>query len=163
MGSPPKHKSLQKGAKVPWRLHFQNLRMAFFHGHLRKVRVGQKVHRKTELFCDKIRIDDFGEMSRFFYVTDVAADLRFELVNTRQRKRLRLSTSISCRLPAQGRILTKMKSSWGPSVFMISKSNGQSRGGQTPFYYFLASFISSSLCIPQNHDLGRRSPNRVLN
>jgi len=40
--------------------------MAFFHGHLRKVRVGLKVYRKTGLFWDKIRIDDFGKMSRFF-------------------------------------------------------------------------------------------------
>ena len=68
--------------------------MAFFHGHLRKVRVGLNVYWKTEFFWDKIRIDNFGQMSRFFYVPDIAVDLRFESVNTRQRNLFRLSTTI---------------------------------------------------------------------
>jgi hypothetical protein len=66
MESPLKPKNLQKGAKVPWRLYFQNLRRTYFQGHLQKVGIGLKVYRKTKLFWDKIRINDFGEMSRFF-------------------------------------------------------------------------------------------------
>jgi hypothetical protein len=72
IGPPPKQKSPREGIGIPRRLHFHNLQMAFFHGHLRKVRVGLKVYLKTELFWDRTRINDFGEMSRFFYVTDMA-------------------------------------------------------------------------------------------
>jgi hypothetical protein len=43
-------KSLQRRTEVPWRLHLQNLRVALFHGHLKKVRVVLKVYRKTEMF-----------------------------------------------------------------------------------------------------------------
>jgi hypothetical protein len=60
MGSPPKRKSLQWGSKALWRLHFQNLRVAFFHGHLKKVRVVLKVYRKTDLSEIRVRIDFFG-------------------------------------------------------------------------------------------------------
>jgi hypothetical protein len=45
---PPKRKSLQKGAEVPWRLHFQTLGVAVFHGHLKKVAVVLKVHPVAE-------------------------------------------------------------------------------------------------------------------
>jgi len=50
IGSPPKRKSPQKDIQIPWRLRFQNLLVAFFHGRLQKVRVMLKVYRKTELF-----------------------------------------------------------------------------------------------------------------
>jgi len=86
---------------VPWRLHFQNLRVACFHCHLRKVRVGLKVYRKTELFRDKIKDKPFWENVQIFYLADIEAELRFELVNTRQRNRFGLSTTIKILL--QGR------------------------------------------------------------
>ena len=40
------------GTEIPWRLHFQNLRVTFFHGQLQKVAVMLKVKRKTELCED---------------------------------------------------------------------------------------------------------------
>jgi len=49
MGIIPTMKSLQKGTEALWRLHLQNLLVAFFHGRLQKVRVMLKVNRVTEL------------------------------------------------------------------------------------------------------------------
>jgi hypothetical protein len=43
--TPKKEKA--SGTEVPWRLNFQNLQAACFHGQLRKVRVALKVDRKT--------------------------------------------------------------------------------------------------------------------
>jgi hypothetical protein len=60
-----KTKSLQKGTDVPWRLRFQDPRVAVFHGHLRKVSVMLQVNRVTELWGIKKRIDLLARMSRF--------------------------------------------------------------------------------------------------
>jgi hypothetical protein len=49
-GITPKEKGLQRGPKVPWRLHFQNLGEACFHSHLWKITIVLKVHRATELY-----------------------------------------------------------------------------------------------------------------
>ena len=43
-------KNLQEGTPFLWRLHFQTLLVAFFHGHLLKVVVMLKVNGNTELF-----------------------------------------------------------------------------------------------------------------
>jgi hypothetical protein len=75
MGSPLKHKSLRKGAKVPWRLHFQSLRMAFFHAHLRKVTVMLLVDRETRL--DRTQNENSFFCRRCLYV--VCAQNRLEL------------------------------------------------------------------------------------
>jgi len=65
-GITPQTKSLQKGTDAPWRLHFQNLRVAFFHGHLKKVKVVLKVNRRLNCVGIKTRIDLLEKMSRFF-------------------------------------------------------------------------------------------------
>jgi hypothetical protein len=80
MGSPQKRKSLLKGIEVPWRLRFQNLQMACFHGHLLKVRVLLKVDRKTELFEDQNKNRAFWGNVQKFYLADMVKNLRFELV-----------------------------------------------------------------------------------
>jgi hypothetical protein len=55
----PKRKSLWRGTEIPQRLHFQNLRVACSHGHLKKVAVMLKVDRKTDLSESRKRIDVF--------------------------------------------------------------------------------------------------------
>jgi hypothetical protein len=62
------------GTEVPWRLHFQTLRVAFFHGQLRKVKVMLKVDRKTDCTEIERRIDLSGRDVQIFYVADMIAD-----------------------------------------------------------------------------------------
>ena len=54
---PPKRKGLQKGTEVPWRLHFQTLGKALFHGHLKKVAVVLKAHQVAEWMKIESRIE----------------------------------------------------------------------------------------------------------
>jgi hypothetical protein len=70
----PKWKSLQRGSKAPWRLHFPTLRVACSHGHLRKVKVMLKVDRKTELSEIRKRIDVFRRDVQIFYLLDLTSD-----------------------------------------------------------------------------------------
>jgi hypothetical protein len=54
----------------------------------------RKVNRKTEL-CENWGKDRlFGENVQIFYVTDIAEDWKFELVDNCQRDRFRLSVKI---------------------------------------------------------------------
>jgi len=49
MGSPPKHRSLQKGIEILWRLLYQNLPVVFCHMSLQKVAVRLMVGPETGL------------------------------------------------------------------------------------------------------------------
>jgi len=49
MGSSPKHKSLHRGNKTPWRLRYQNLLVVLGHVSLQKVRVRLLVDLDTGL------------------------------------------------------------------------------------------------------------------
>jgi len=60
---------------VPWRLRYQNLEMAFFHAHLRKVRVMLLVDLETGL--DKTQNENSFFCRRCPYV--VCAQSRLEL------------------------------------------------------------------------------------
>ena len=70
----PKRKSLWRGTEIPQRLHFQALLVAFFHGHLKKVRVMLKVDRKSDLSEIKRRIDVFRRDVQIFHVVDLTSD-----------------------------------------------------------------------------------------
>jgi hypothetical protein len=59
MRSPPTCKSPQEGTLFLRRLHFQTLLAAWFHSHLREVRVLLKVYGKSDLSEIKKRIDLF--------------------------------------------------------------------------------------------------------
>jgi hypothetical protein len=73
MASPPKSKSPWRGTEVPQRLYFQNLLVAYFHGHLRKVKVMLKINRKT-YFGIYYLITPLRKNIQIFYVTDIAPD-----------------------------------------------------------------------------------------
>ncbi len=60
MGSLSESKSPQKGTEVPWRLHLQDLLVAFLHGRLQKVRVMLRLKKFTECvgFRARIRVSE---------------------------------------------------------------------------------------------------------
>ena len=70
------------GILIPWRLHLQNLQVAFCHGHLRKVEVGLIVYWKTGLFWDKNKDRQLWGNVQIFYLAGTATDLSIELVIT---------------------------------------------------------------------------------
>jgi len=74
MGSPSKRKSLWRRTEVPQRLHSQNLRVALFHGQLRKVRVVIKVDRQTDLSEIRERIDFFRRDVQSLDMPDMTND-----------------------------------------------------------------------------------------
>jgi hypothetical protein len=74
MGSLPKRRSLWRGIGVPQRLHFQNLRVACSHGHLKKVAVMLKVNWKTDLSEIRERIDFFRRDVQSLDMPDMTND-----------------------------------------------------------------------------------------
>jgi hypothetical protein len=67
-------KSLQRRTEVPWRLHFQTLGVALFHGHLKKVRVTPRVYGKLILPEIGTRIGFSRGDVHIFYVADITMD-----------------------------------------------------------------------------------------
>jgi hypothetical protein len=74
MGAPPKRKSLREGTMFLWRLHFQNLRAALFHGQLLKVRVMLKVYRVTEFCVTKSQDRPFWKDVKSLYLLGMIID-----------------------------------------------------------------------------------------